>query len=101
MLYSTYGMGTLHSPTISSAGGMVASSDEQDSVDKWSYFYRCVVLHSGDRTPTLFQSSLALEHVGVYTIPDAGSPIVLLCAFDPNAVHFARRRRQDWERQVV
>jgi hypothetical protein len=30
------------------------SEDEQDSWIKWSDFYRCVVLHSGDRTPTLF-----------------------------------------------
>src|SRR5262249_42220510 len=46
--------GTLSSPTSLSAGGMISQRMSRTAWIKWSDFYRCVVLHSEDRTPTLF-----------------------------------------------
>jgi len=45
---------TLNSPTSSSAGGMASQRMSRTAWIKWSDFYRCVVFHSEDRTPSLF-----------------------------------------------
>jgi len=79
--------GTLHSPTSSSAGGMVAQRMSRTAWIKWSDFYRCVVLHSGDRTPTLFNRH-GTRTCRSYESSTQAGPIVCYVLSIQNAVPF-------------
>jgi hypothetical protein len=61
---------------------MVSQRMSRTAWIKWSDFYRCVVLHSEDHTPTLIQSSRH-SNMKELRVQHAGRPYRVLFAFDP------------------
>jgi hypothetical protein len=91
---------TLNSATSSSAGGIASQrisktawSNGQTSTDAWSFTRK-----TARRPYSIFT---ALEHEGVTSPARRQAVSCAICFRSKTLCHFAHRRGQDWERQVV